>query len=89
MKRWQITAAIALPMSMFLLQGGRAAAQGFNGLVSNTASNIIMSGRLLDAILGYWVQGNALTSAGQNLDNALALTAVNIVHFLAQLVTMF
>jgi len=89
MKRWQIAAAIALPTSVLLLEGGRAAAQDANGLVYYAASTIEMSGRLFDTLLDHWVQGNALTSQGQDLGNVLAFLAVHTVHFLAYLVAMF
>jgi hypothetical protein len=89
MKRWRITAAILLPLLMSLLVASQAQAQGFHQLVGQVAVVTVKSGTLVDALLGYWVQGNALTTPGGYLVGALAQTAVNTVHFLAQLVTLF
>jgi hypothetical protein len=89
MKRWQVTAAILLPLLMSLVAASQARAQSFTQLVSEVAVVTVKSGELVDALLGYWVQGNALTTPGGYLVAALAQTAVNTVHFLAQLVTLF
>jgi len=89
MKRWQVTAAILLPLLISLLVASQARAQSFAQLVSHFAVVTVKSGMLLNALLGYWVQGNALTTPGDYLVGALAQTAVNTVHFLAQLVTLF
>jgi hypothetical protein len=89
MKRWQVLGAIFLPSAAFLLNGGQARAQGFDQLVADVAVVTVKSGMLVDALLGYWVQVNALTTQGGYLSDALAQTAVNTVHFLAQLVTLF
>jgi hypothetical protein len=89
MKRWQVTAAISLPLLMSLLAASQARAQSFTQLVDQVAVVTVRSGELVDALLGYWVQGNALTTPGVYLVGALAQTAVNTVHFLAQLVTLF
>ena len=89
MKRWQLIVAVALPSFMSLLVTNHARAQGFNEFVTEVAVVTVKSGNLLDALLGYWVQGNALTTPGSYLVDALAQTAVNTVHFLAQLVTLF
>ena len=89
MKRWQVTAAILLPLLISLLVASQARAQGFAQLVSQFAVVTVKSGMLGNALLGYWVQGNALTTPGDYLVGALAQTAVNTVHFLAQLVTLF
>jgi len=89
MKRWQITSAILLPSLMALLLASHARAQSFAQLVEQVATVTVKSGRLVDALLGYWVQGNSLTTPGGHLVSALAQTAVNTVHFLAQIVTLF
>jgi len=89
MKRWQVSAAILLPSLMSLLVASQARAESFDQLVNEVAVVTVKSGMLVDALLGYWVQGNALTTPGGYLVGALAQTAVNTVHFLAQLVTMF
>jgi len=89
MKRWQVTAAILLPLLVSLLVASQARAQSFHQLVNQVADITDKSGRLVDALLGYWVQGNALTTPGGYLVDALAQTAVNTMHFLAILVTLF
>lgn len=89
MKRWQVTVAILLPSLVSLLVASHARAQSFAGLVAQVAVVTVKSGTLIDALLGYWVQGNALTTPGGYLASAVAQTAVNTVHFLAQLVTLF
>lgn len=89
MKRWQVTIAIVLPSVMLVLAAGQARAQSFAQLVTEVSTVIVKSGTLVDALLGYWVQGNALTTPGGYLVDALALTSVNTVHFLALLVTLF
>jgi len=89
MKRWQVTAAILLPLLMSLSVASQARAQSFHELVTQVGIVTIKSGSLLNALLGYWVQGNDLTTSGGYLVGALAQTAVNTAHFLAQLVTLF
>jgi hypothetical protein len=89
MKRWQVTAAIVLPLLISLLAASQARAQSFDGFVNQVAVITVKSGNLVDALLGYWVQGNDLTTQGSYLVGALAQTAVNTVHFLAQLITLF
>jgi hypothetical protein len=89
MKRWQVTVAILLPSLVSLLVASHARAQSFAGLVAQVANVTVKSGMLVDGLLGYWVQGNALTTPGEYLVGALAQTAVNTVHFLAVLVTLF
>jgi hypothetical protein len=89
MKRWQMAATILLPSAGLLLAVGQARAQSFDQLVNTVSVAIVKSGLMVDALLGYWVQGNALTTPGGYLAGALAETAVNTVRFLAFLVTMF
>jgi len=89
MKRWHVTTAILLSPLMLLLTASQARAQSFDQLMNEVAVVTVKSGMLVDALLGYWVQGNALTNPGGFLVGALAQTAVNTVHFLAQLVTLF
>ena len=89
MKRWQVTAAILRSSLMSLLVADQAGAQSFTNFVGQVAVAIVRSGELFDALLGYWVQANALTTPGGYLVGALAQSAVNTVHFLAQLITMF
>jgi hypothetical protein len=89
MKRWQVTAAILLPSLILLLRASQARAQSFDQLVNQVAIVTVKSGMLIDGLLGYWVHGNALTNPGEYLAGALAQTAVDTVHFLAQLVTLF
>ncbi len=89
MRRWQVTAAILLPLLVSLLVASQARAQSFAQLVNEVAVATAKSGMLVDALLGYWVQGNALTTPGEYLVTALGQTAVNTVHFFAVLVTLF
>lgn len=63
--------------------------ESFAGLVANVVDVTVKSGELIDGLLGYWVQGNDLTTPGGYLVNALAETAANTAHFLAVLVTLF
>jgi len=89
MKRWQVTVAILLPSLVSLLVASHARAQSFAGFVEQVAVVTVKSGELVDALLGYWVQGNALTTPGGYLVGAVAQTAVDTVHFLSQLITLF
>lgn len=91
MKRWQVVSAILLTPVMLVLAMGLARAQdtAFEQLVNQVAVVTVKSGMLVNALLGYWVQGNALTTPGNYLVGALAQTAVNTAHFFAQLVTLF
>jgi hypothetical protein len=89
MKRWQVAAAISLPLLMSLVVASQARAQGFAQLVGQVAQVTVKYGTLVNGLLGYWVQGNDLTTPGNYLVGALAQTAVNTVHFLAQLITLF
>ncbi len=89
MKRWQVTAAVLLPLLVSLVVASQARAQSFANLVNQVAVVTVKYCSLVDALLGYWVQGNSLTTPGHYLVGALAQTAVNTVHFLAQLTTLF
>lgn len=91
MKRWQVITAILLSPLMLLLAAGLAMAQdqAFEQLVNQVSIVTVKSGSLLDALLGYWVQGNALTTPGGYLVGALAQIVVNTTHFFAELVTLF
>jgi hypothetical protein len=89
MKRWQVAAAVLLSSIMLPLVATQARAQSFDQLVDEVAVVTVKYGTLVNGLLGYWVRGNALTNPGEYLVGALAQTAVNTVHFLAQLVTLF
>ena len=65
-------------------------AQGFEQLPPLVASVLTKTAVIVDQVLGHWVTGNSLTDPdGQQLVAAMAQAAVNTVHFLAQLVTLF
>jgi len=89
MKRWQVTATVLLPLLVSLVVASQARAQSFPHLVNQVAVVTVKYCSLVDGLLGYWVQGNSLTTPGHYLVGALAQTAVNTVHFLAQLTTLF
>jgi len=89
MKRWQVISAIGLPSLMSLVVASQARAQSFPYLVNQVAVVTVKYCTLVDGLLGYWVRGNSLTTPGHYLVGALAQTAVNTVHFLAQLTTLF
>lgn len=89
MKRRQAIAALLIAVLMLLLFGGPALAQGFESLPPSLAAVISKTGVFVNQVLSYWVTGNDLTPQGVQFVDAIAKSAVNTVHFLAKLVTLF
>lgn len=89
MKRRQAIAALFIAMLMLLFLGVPARAQGFERLPPALAAVISKTGVFVNQVLSNWVTGNDLTPQGEELVDAIAKSAVNTVHFLAQIVTWF
>lgn len=88
-RRLFVPAILFTSLSLLLLVGAVARAQGFDQLPPVFATVIAKTGVLVDQVLGHWVVGDDLTAQGTRLVGALAQSVVNTVHFLAQVVTWF
>lgn len=89
MKRRHVFAAPFIAVLMVLFFGAPALAQGFEDLPPTLAAVISKTGVFFDQVLSHWVTGNDLTPQGVQLVDAIAKSAVNVVHFLAQFITLF
>lgn len=89
MKRWQAIAAILILAVLIVALAGHAKAQDWEEIPSLYAAVITKVGVLVDGLLNHWVIGNAMTSDGASLAEAVAYTARHTVHFFALILTLF
>jgi hypothetical protein len=89
MKRWQAIATALLALLILLFVGATAHAQSFEQLPPLMAGVITKTAVIVNSLLSHWVTGNSLTDPqGIDLVGQIAQTAVNTVHFLAQVVVL-
>ena len=93
MKRWQTISGVALGFIVLSLSANRVLAEDAEDIPPVLANIVTKTGVLLNGLLDHWVNastGTTLTDpAGAQLIGWMGQVIENVVHFFAQLVTLF